>query len=112
MTAKQLKDILNNIGDTEAEQLNVVIEIRKDSIGPTPAVNLECACIGFDWDMGRFMLTPHTPLMEFAERQCVDTPKPKHIRKKEDITTCQCSTCFAHIDEIDKYCKNCGQKFL
>ena len=110
MNAKQLKNILNQYSDEEAEKLTVVIEIRDDTVGPTPAVGVEGVFAGFDWDINRLMITPETPLMHYAERIGTDVPRQKFIRKMNGDTICRCPLCYTDIDENDKFCKQCGQK--
>lgn len=110
MNAKRLKDILNSISDEEAEKLTVVVEIRDDTVGPTPATEIQSAGCGFDWDVNRFMLLPKDPLMPHIERIGNDRPRQKFIRRMGETTICQCPVCRVDIDELDKFCKNCGQK--
>lgn len=46
--------------------LDIVIQIEKPytTIGPTPSVSVKNFHAGFDWDNGRLLVIPETPLME------------------------------------------------
>ena len=112
MKLNELQKIINQYSEKESEKLSVVIRLNEDSIGPIATESIKYATAGFDWEMGKFILTPEKPLEHFKEKRELDKEIPKYIRKIGDTTICRCSKCKVDIDPLDKYCRNCGQKFL
>lgn len=110
MTVKELKNILKNFSDDDAEKITLAIELKEDGVGPTPFENIESAILGFDWDTGKLMITPAKPLMHFKENPH-EKKKEKFIRVINGVKICHCPSCSVDIDPLDRFCKNCGQKF-
>ena len=61
MKLKELKDRIDSQIRImmQAEEAEVVVQVHSTgSIGFTPAVSIESAHLGFDWDSGRYILHP------------------------------------------------------
>lgn len=58
MTGKEFKEILDRLSEQELESLRIMVHIKENTLGPTPAVDIESASIGFDWNKGRLILEP------------------------------------------------------
>ena len=111
MTLKELKDIINQVSDEEANSLTVAIPLREFSLGPSAFEEIKTTGRGFDWDTGKYFLFPANDLMHHAENHSNSTPKRKIVRVINEATICRCPSCNIDIDTIDRFCKNCGQKF-
>ena len=49
------------------EEISVQIQISRFSIGPTPSVMVRQIHVGFDWDRGKILIRPETPLKEATQ---------------------------------------------
>ena len=58
MKASELKHILETALSHRNDDFDIVIEIREPWVGPTPAIGVKQAHMGFDWDSGRIILVP------------------------------------------------------
>ena len=81
------------------------------SVGPTAHTELEGGIAGFDWETGLFLFDTKEPIERYKEEREKDRAKYKFIRKMGETTICRCPTCQVDIGELDRFCKNCGQKF-
>ena len=110
MTVKELRDKLNSISEEEAENLTVVVTLNEPSIGATANAPLEGGFIGFDWDMGLFLLNSSKQICE-KRNNAEMPPVRKNIRIINGTEIYRCPSCKIDIDGLDRFCKNCGQKF-
>ena len=64
MTIKELYNQLNHYVETQPEIADWEVKVILDhpSIGGLPSVGIRYAYPGFDWDRGKFLMTPTTPL--------------------------------------------------
>jgi hypothetical protein len=69
MKLKDLRDLLNKMGDRHDEDEVLVEVYRKNSMGGTPAVKVRSANSGFDWDNGRFIIQTENPVMEITKNK-------------------------------------------
>lgn len=71
MKLSELKNIIDkslafnkNSGDCD-----VVVRIHKpNSVGGTPSVDVRNVSLGFDWDVGKFLITPDIVLVKASEK--------------------------------------------
>lgn len=86
MTLEQLKQIIdaafdraNSYSGVNAEDIQVGIKVfRVGAIGGTPVANINSIHMGFDWDMGKMIITPEPELRE------TDRDEIKTLIKKYD----------------------------
>ena len=110
MTVKELKDKLNALSD-DCDHLTAVVTLKDESVGVIANTELEGGTAGFDWETGLFLFSTKQPIERYKQEREKDKAKYKFIRRMGEVTICRCPTCHVDIDEIDKFCKNCGQKF-
>lgn len=111
MTVKELKEKLNRLPDKEYGHLSVVVTLKDDSVGSVVNTELEGGIAGFDWETGLFLFDTKEPIERYKEERQKDKAKYKIIRRIGETTICRCPTCQVDIDELDRFCRNCGQKF-
>lgn len=61
MKLKELRDLLNNMGERYDDNEVCVEVFRANSMGGTPTVKVRSAFNGFDWNSGKFIM--HTDIM-------------------------------------------------
>lgn len=110
MTVKELRYKLNLISDEDAEKMRVVVNLNEPSVGPIANTEVNSALEGFDWNRGLFILSTKDPV--YRNKNDNETEeKQKYVRIIKDTEICRCPTCKVDVDRVDRYCKNCGQKF-
>jgi hypothetical protein len=110
MTVKDAQNLFKHFPEADAEKVTLAIQLTEDGVGPTPSEEVENIVLGFDWDKGKLMIIPSKPLAHIKENPR-ETKKEKFIRKINGVTICHCPSCSVDIDPLDRFCKNCGQKF-
>lgn len=55
---KRLVDLYHRDGHYEDPQVVIQIKLPYSTVGGTPHVKVKSAYMGFDWDSGRFIITP------------------------------------------------------
>lgn len=58
MKASELNRILETMLSRRNDDFDIVVAVKEPWVGPTPAIAIKQAHIGFDWDSGRIILVP------------------------------------------------------
>jgi hypothetical protein len=70
MKLRELKQVLTRHQRIqEEEEIEVVIRIAKPSVGPIATEEVCSAYFGFDWDRGKFIISPETPLTPKTQKE-------------------------------------------
>jgi hypothetical protein len=72
MKFSELADFVNgpgSLGFCHGGSPEVVIRIDKHSIGPSATVPVRCVAHGFDWDNGKVIIHPETPLVPKSNKE-------------------------------------------
>lgn len=65
MTARELLTLLENFEPSDLDTVDVVVVTADGGFCPAlPCVEVKTAANGFDWDSGRLLLYPETPLVK------------------------------------------------
>ncbi len=68
MTIGELLKVIGGLNNECDMDLPIYIAVsRPGMIGAPPKVAVESACYGFDWNIGKFILYPKTPLIDAKE---------------------------------------------
>ena len=113
MKVSELRDKLDIFIDHGHGDDEVVIHCKEVSMGPHAAESLKGVWVGFDWDQGRVLIEPESPLVHYGTGR--DDPMTAvHITYHNDyhgkITPPpHCPLCGAQLHKTDRYCPKCGQ---
>lgn len=114
MNLKELKtkidSIYENLEHVNPENISVLITTSERSIGGRAFSGIDGVNLGIDWENNQLRINPEIPLIKVKK----DGDKFKEIYSRTyDKTTCYfCSNCDHFVEQKDKYCKHCGQKFI
>ena len=94
----------NNENQSNLKNISVEIALSEVSIGPTASVPIESLFLGFDWNAGKLLLYPKEDLVRasYANGNTI----------KMDDNGYFCRHCLTQVKRDDKYCPNCGKRFI
>lgn len=113
MTLQELHDDIVTALDYGADPDNEVrIVLGEPSVGARASCGIKWVDTGFDWESGRFNITPDASLCrrgrskEDALRMVAD----KYVYDKRVTVIYHCPTCEEKLPKNARYCHICGQK--
>lgn len=71
MTLRELKSVIDRFLEDHpmcSHEHVVTVLLSEPSIGASAQVRVKSACVGFDWDSGRFMLSTEEPIIRKPKR--------------------------------------------
>lgn len=69
MKVSELKALLNRPGRHDDDEVMIAIKLPYPTIGPIPMMKLHSANPGFDWEKGKYILRPESPLTPFKAEE-------------------------------------------
>ncbi len=116
MTVRELQERLEFYAAQYSADDDVVVQLSEPSVGITSFTNVTYAGSGFDWDSGRFWITPEKKLLSKEKDRDAELPAVKIIFRETELrhrklrSIIKCPKCEEHLMKSDKYCSRCGQR--